>query len=89
MRMHKSIKADAAGRVNLGRQCAGRLFTISEENDKIILEPARIVSEREIRSQEIIKNIVLDDNEWSRFQKIMNSDDEPTGNLRRLMQDSE
>ncbi len=88
MKMNKSIKADAAGRINLGKQCADRLFTISEENEKIVLEPARIVSEKELRSHEDVKALILDEHEWSRFQEIMDSDDEPTGELRRLMKDS-
>lgn len=89
MSMHRSIRADSAGRINLGKQCAGRLFTISKKNEKIVLEPARIVSERELRSHEAVSNILLDDDEWSRFQEIMDSDDEPTDNLRRLMKDIE
>lgn len=89
MEAQRSIKADASGRINLGKQCAGRLFTISKEHDKIVLEPARIVSEKELKSRDAIENIILDENEWSRFQEIMESDDEPTENLRRLMKDSD
>lgn len=88
MRAQKSIKADAAGRINLGKQCAGRLFTVSEENEKIVLEPARIISERELRSQEEVKELLLNEDEWARFQEIMDFDDEPNDNLRRLMKDS-
>ena len=89
MEAQRSIKADATGRINLGKQCAGRLFTISNEQDKIVLEPARIVPEKELKSRDAIENIILDENEWSRFQEIMESDDEPTENLRRLMKDSD
>lgn len=89
MKMHKSIKADAAGRINLGKQCAGRLFTLSRENEKIVLEPARIVSESELRSREVIENIVLNENEWSKFEEIMESDDEPNKKLHQLMKDTD
>lgn len=89
MKMHKSIKADAAGRINLGKRCADRLFTISEENGKIVLEPACIVPEREMRSHEKIINILLGKKEWSTFQNIMTSDDDPNDNLRRLMKNPE
>ncbi len=81
--MHKSVQADAAGRINLGKQCAGRLFTISEENEKIVLEPARIVPERDV------EGLLLNEKEWSRFQEIMDDDDEPNDHLRQLMKDSD
>lgn len=81
--MHKSVQADAAGRINLGKQCAGRLFTISEENEKIVLEPARIVPERDV------EGLLLNEKEWSRFQEIMDADDEPNDHLRQLMKDSD
>lgn len=89
MKVGKSIKADSTGRINLGKKCAGCLFTLSKEKGKIVLEPALIVSEREFRSNELIGSVILDDNEWSKFQEIMESDDEPNDHLRRLMKDSQ
>ena len=88
MSTNKPIKADAAGRINLGKRCADRLFTISEENEKIVLEPVRIVSEKELRAHENVKALIIDEHAWSKFQEIMDSDDEPTDELRKLMKDS-
>ncbi len=85
MRIQKSVKADAAGRINLGKECAGRLFTVTESKGKIVLEVARVVAERELQSQKSADRLLLTESEWSRLQDIMDGDDEPTDALRRLM----
>jgi hypothetical protein len=87
MRIHRSIQADAAGRINLGKECAGALFTFSRKNDQIILEPAQIVSERELKiKQRENGRILLNEEEWIAFEKLMEVEEKPTKDLRKLMQ---
>lgn len=88
MRMQKSIQADSAGRVNLGKECAGLLFTLSREDERFVLEPARVISERELRiRQEKGERIPLNKEEWAKFEELMDSDTKPTSRLRKLMKD--
>lgn len=87
MKMHKSIQADSAGRVNLGKECAGLLFKLSREKDRLVLEPARIVSNREY-SQQKIGTLLLNDEEWAAFVSVMEMEEEPTKDLRKLMKNS-
>lgn len=89
MKMHKSIQADSAGRINLGKTCAGAFFIFSKENNKIILEPAKILSEQEIAQKEKEhkkEQLLLNEKEWKLFEKIMEQDEQPTKKLQRLMQ---
>lgn len=84
MKTHKSLQADSAGRVNLGKECAGLLFIVSRENSKLILEQARIVPDKEA---DHYKNsgLFLSEEEWAKFESLMNADEEPTRALRKLM----
>lgn len=80
MEMHKPVQADSAGRINLGKDCAGLLFIVKQEDHRFILEPARIITEKELDRNKV----VLNKKEWAKFEALMNADDEPTKALRKL-----
>jgi hypothetical protein len=77
----KSVHADSAGRVNLGKDCAGLLFILTHEDHRLILEPARIVSEKELDQNKVL----LNKKEWAKFEALMSADDEPTKALCKLL----
>ena len=86
MGIHKSIQADSAGRVNLGKDCAGLLFILSCENNRFVLEPARVVPEKEFQAKQIeSERILLNEEEWAKFEEIIEAEDKPKKNLRNLM----
>ena len=82
--MHHSLRADSAGRLNLGKEYASLLFTVTKESGKIVLEPARIMTEKEIEGE---RRVLLSQEEWEKFEEYMKSDVEPTEDLKRLMRD--
>lgn len=88
MKMQKSIQADSAGRVNLGKNYAGLLFILSSENYRLVLEPARIVSEAEFDQKQKPGALLLNDKEWAAFESLMEVDEEPTKELRKLMKNA-
>lgn len=85
MKMQKSVQADSAGRMNLGKDYAGLLFIFSRENERLVLEPARIVSDKEFIQKQKADALLLNDEEWATFESLMEADDEPTDYLRKLM----
>lgn len=85
MKMQKSIQADSAGRVNLGKNYAGFLFILSSEDYKLVLEPARIVSDAEFDPKQ---KLLLNDKEWAAFESFMEADEEPTEELHKLMKNA-
>ena len=79
--------ADTQGRINLGKAAAGKYFRIIEDDDRLILEPVEFLSKREYeRTKSASSPLYLSDKEWENFEKILEADDEPNENLRKLMQ---
>lgn len=88
MKLQKSVQADSSGRINLGKECAGQLFILSHEKKRLVLEPARIVSEKEFDPSQRVNALLLNDEEWSAFEILMDTHEEPTKDLSQLMKKS-
>lgn len=86
MNIRKPIQADSAGRINLGKDCAGLLFVLTHEKNRFVLEPAKVITENEYKSKQAASDrIFLDEEEWEKFEKLMKSNDKPRKELRILM----
>lgn len=82
----KPLKVDKSGRINLGKDMAGQLFTLLKEDEKLILEPVRLVSESEfLASRRSRDQILLSEKEWENFELILNDDSPPNEHLKDLM----